>query len=47
MTLASQALLVPQRQLPKHRLLDARHLRGTERGGAKRFADGRHPFENR
>jgi hypothetical protein len=41
--LAPKAVLIPQRQLPERRLLDARHLRRAEPGGEKRCADGDHP----
>jgi hypothetical protein len=42
-SLTAKALLVPQRQLAKRRLVDAWHLRGTEPVGGKRFSDGGHP----
>ncbi len=42
-SLAAQALLVPQRQLAKRRLVDEWHLCGAEPGGGKRRADGGHP----
>jgi hypothetical protein len=41
-SLAPKALLVAQRELTEHRLVDGWHLRGAEPGVGKRCPDGSH-----